>query len=273
MGPSPQVNLFDPMTNDIQRPRHGAVCTLMVAFRSWANSLTARTTPRDPKPKSCPERPDSKPSVMEIWHEFLQLILFMTYSMIYEIGINQHYPKFTLLWYSKNMQGLTPKSVETNVSQCAKGPWTLRNTEVSINIPQTYAFSWEGWTFFGDTNVGPGSPICCLNIVFQVVVSIIFLFSPVPGAMIQFDYYFLKGLKPPTIKQHIGFLTSPVFMSELHKVHQQPLKGSLKHPKKVTKNCHEVNLDSPLILGKIPPQPVLNHVFVLMSSGPSSPNT
>ena len=25
-----------------------------------------------------------------------------------------------------------------------------------------------------------------------------FLFSPVPGKMIQFDYYFSKGLKPPT---------------------------------------------------------------------------
>ena len=152
MGPSPQVNLFDPMTNDIQRPRHGAVCTLMVAFRSWANSLTARTTPRDPKPKSCPERPDSKPSVMEIWHEFLQLILFMTYSMIYEIGINQHYPKFT---HSVPHVKLNPLPSHIISLSLRDHVYTIYVVYTNVDI---YIYIWYGYIYIY-TSTFKGVPI------------------------------------------------------------------------------------------------------------------
>jgi len=35
-------------------------------------------------------------------------------------------------------------------------------------------------------------------VLYSVVVSNIFLFSPLHGEMVQFDFYFSHGLKPPT---------------------------------------------------------------------------
>ena len=64
-----------------------------------------------------------------------------------------------------------------------------------------------------------------------------FLFSPLPGEMIQSDKYFSTGLKPPTSHESYEAIQAVTFLSPCWRSINLSKRSRFHRPKKVTKNC------------------------------------